>query len=166
MVRYITIEELKNDGFINANIENEYLYSAIDESQLIYLKELLGDKLYSAMDDKVEHETLDGKYLILMNEYIKPYLKYKVLSVLCVPLTFKLRNAGVVSQFSNEISTTNVNDTKYIESFYNQKADFFANRLTKYLVLNKKDIKEYKYCCKEVTNPNDIHTICGIYLGN
>ena len=38
MTRLITIEELKQDGFINRNLEEEYLYSAIDESQDIFLR--------------------------------------------------------------------------------------------------------------------------------
>ena len=30
MTRLITIEELKSEGFVNKNLEEEYLFSAID----------------------------------------------------------------------------------------------------------------------------------------
>lgn len=165
MTRFISIEELKQDGFINKNLEEEYLFTAIDEAQLIWLKEILGDKLYDTLEAMKQANTLSGIYGELMNDYIKIYLKYKVCSLLCVPLNFKLRNAGVVTQYSNEMNSSNLEDTKFIESFYSGKADFFANRLTRFLELNKKDIPEYKWCCKEVTNPNGNHPVCSIYLG-
>lgn len=165
MTRLITTEELKTDGFINHNLEEEYLYTAIDEAQDVWLRETLGDALLEKLEELVEAEHITGIYETLLEGYVKIYLKYKVLSLLCVPLTFKLRNAGVVSQYSSEINTTTLEDTKYLEGYYEQKADFFRNRLTTYLEKNKKDIPEYKYCCKQVTNPDTVHPVCSIYLG-
>lgn len=163
MVRLINTTELKTNGFINSNLEDEYLYSAIDEAQDIFLREILGDSLYETIQDKVNHETISGDYQTLYESYIKIYLKYKVLALLCVPLTFKLRNAGVVSQFSNEINTTSLDDTKYIQNYYEGKADFYANRMTKWL--EKGDIEEYKCSCDNVTDPVSKHPVCSIYLG-
>lgn len=163
MVRLISTTELKTDGFVNNNLEEEYLYSAIDEAQDIFLREILGDSLYEAMEDKVNNQTLSDEYLTLYTNHIKIYLKYKVLSLLCVPLTFKLRNAGVVSQYSNEIQTTTLEDTKYLEGFYAQKADFYANRMTKFL--EKSGISEYSCSCDNITEPNSKHPVCSIYLG-
>ncbi len=164
--RLITTEELKTDGFINANFENEYLLPAIDEAQDVWLRETLGDALLEKLEELVEAEQIEGTvYEKLLEGYVKIYLKYKVLSLLCVPVTFKMRNAGIVSQYSGEISTTNLEDTKYLEGYYEQKADFFRNRLTTYLEKNKKDIPEYKWCCRQVTNPDPVHPVCSIYLG-
>lgn len=165
MVRLITNEQLKADGFINKNLEDEYLNTAVEEAQLVWLKEILGDNLYNTLEAMVEAETITGIYEELLDEYIVVYLKYKVCSLLAVPLNFKLRNAGVVTQYSPEMNTSSLEDTKFIEEFYSNKADFFANRLSKFLLLNKKDIPEYKYCCKQVTNPNETHPTCSIYLG-
>lgn len=164
--RLITTDELKTDGFVNHNMEDEYLYTAIDEAQDVWLRETLGDALLEKLEELVEAEQIEGTiYEVLLEKYVKIYLKYKVLSLLCVPLTFKLRNAGVVSQYSGEISTTGIEDTKYLEGYYEQKADFFRNRLTTYLEKNKNDITEYKWCCKQVTNPDPVHPACTIYLG-
>lgn len=161
MTRLITIEELKSNGFVNENLEDEYLFSAIDESQNIYLREILGDKLY----DKMCSTPLEGIYLTILNDYIKYYLKYKVLSVIVIPLNFKIRNMGVTNQYGPEVSTTTLQDTTFIENYYAGKADFYANRLTNFLVKNRNDIPEYKYCCKQITNPNEKHPNCSIYLG-
>ena len=164
MTRLITVEELKADGFINQNLENEYLYSAIDEAQDIFLREIIGDSLYETLQNKLSEANIDGVYQTLLDIYVKIYLKYKVLSLLCVPLNFKLRNIGIAQQFSNEVNTTSLEDTKYIQNYYEGKADFYANRLTKFLQTN--DIPEYKCSCNQITEPNELHPVSSIYLGN
>ena len=164
MTRLITVEELKQDGFINQNLENEYLYSAIDEAQGIFLREIIGDSLYETLQNKLSEANIDGVYQTLLDIYVKIYLKYKVLALLCVPLNFKIRNIGIAQQFSNEVNTTSLEDTKYIQNYYEGKADFYANRLTKFLQTN--DIPEYKCSCNQITEPNDLHPVSSIYLGN
>lgn len=164
MTRLITVEELKADGFINQNLENEYLYSAIDEAQGIFLREIIGDSLYETLQTKLSEANIDGVYQTLLDIYVKIYLKYKVLALLCVPLNFKIRNIGIAQQFSNEVNTTSLEDTKYIQNYYEGKADFYANRLTKFLQTN--DIPEYKCSSNQITEPNELHPVSSIYLGN
>ena len=164
MTRLITVEELKQDGFINQNLENEYLYSAIDEAQGIFLREIIGDSLYETLQNKLSEANIDGVYQVLLDLYVKIYLKYKVVSLLCVPLNFKIRNIGIAQQFSNEVNTTSLEDTKYIQNYYEGKADFYANRLTKFLQTN--DIPEYKCSSNQITEPNELHPVSSIYLGN
>ena len=164
MERLITVEELKQDGFVNQNLENEYLYSAIDEAQGIFLREIIGDSLYETLQNKLSEVNINGVYQTLLDSYVKIYLKYKVLALLCVPLNFKIRNIGIAQQFSNEVNTTSLEDTKYIQNYYEGKADFYANRLTKFLQTN--DIPEYKCSCNQITEPNELHPVSSIYLGN
>ena len=165
MTRLITIEELKQDGFINRNLEDEYLYSAIGESQDIFLREIVGDNLYQTLQNMVQSNSVEGIYQTLLDSYIKFYLKYKILALLCVPLNFKIRNIGIAQQFSNEVNTTSLEDTKYLQNYWESKADFYANRLTKFLIQNSKNIPEYKCSCSEITSPNEKHPVCSIYLG-
>ena len=164
MTRFITVEELKQDGFVNQNLENEYLYSAIDEAQGIFLREIIGDSLYETLQNKLSEVNINGVYQTLLDSYVKIYLKYKVLALLCVPLNFKIRNIGIAQQFSNEVNTTSLEDTKYIQNYYESKADFYANRLTKFLQTN--DIPEYKCSSNQITEPNELHPVSSIYLGN
>ena len=163
MVRLITIEELKQDGFINRNLEDEYLYSAMDESQDIFLREIVGDNLYNKLQELVQSNSVEGVYQTLLDSYIKFYLKYKILALLCVPLNFKIRNIGIAQQFSNEVNTTSLEDTKYLQNYWETKADFYANRLTKFLQTNH--IPEYSYSCNQITEPNNNHSNCSFYLG-
>ena len=164
MTYFITVEELKQTTF-NANLDNEYIVPALEEAQSIYLREILGDLLYGSIENKIDSETLGGKYLTLVNQYIKPYLTYKVQSVIVIPLNNKTRNAGVINQYDQGFNTTTMKDTAYLAEHYDSRAEFYANRLTTYLQKNAADFPEYGYSDDNVTQPATSQNVTGIYLG-
>lgn len=164
MTNIITIDELKNSVF-NANVDDEYIQPALTEAQSIYLREILGDSLLNAVINKINDGTLAGHYQILVNDYIKPYLTYVVQSLIVVPINFKIRNAGIVSQFDNGFSTSTMKDTQYLKDYYDGKAEFYGNRLTEYLKKNASDIVEYRLSASNVTNPTTSQNVTNIFLG-
>lgn len=164
MANFISPDELRN-SVLNANVETEYIQPAIDEAQGIYLREILGDRLYNALVNKIESETLDGKYLTLVENYIKPYLTYMVQSLIVIPVNYKIRNAGVVNQYDNGFSTTDMKDTQYVKEYYDTKAQFYGNRMTEFLQKNSADIPEYGYSESNITQPTTSQNVTGIYLG-
>lgn len=164
MTYFITIEELKQTTF-NANLDNEYIAPALEEAQSIYLREIIGDLLYNSITNKIDDETLSGKYLTLVNQYIKPYLTYKVQSVIVIPLNNKTRNAGVINQYDQGFNTSTMKDTAYLADYYNSRAEFYANRLTTYLQKNSTDFPEYGYSDDNITQPTESQNVTTIYLG-
>ena len=161
---FITVEELKQTTF-NANLDNEYIAPALEEAQSIYLREIIGDLLYTTITNKIDDETLSGKYLTLVNQYIKPYLTYKVQSVIVIPLNNKTRNAGVINQYDQGFNTSTMKDTAYLADYYNSRAEFYANRLTTYLQKNSVDFPEYGYSDDNITQPTESQNVTTIYLG-
>lgn len=164
MTYFITIEELKQATF-NANLDNEYIAPALEEAQSIYLREIIGDLLYNSITNKIDSETLSGKYLTLVDQYIKPYLTYKVQSVIVIPLNNKTRNAGVIQQYDQGFNTSTMKDTAYLADYYNSRAEFYANRLTTYLQKNTADFPEYGYSDDNITQPTETQNVTTIYLG-
>ena len=164
MTYFITIEELKQTTF-NANLDNEYIAPALEEAQSIYLREIIGDLLYNSITNKIDSETLSGKYLTLVDQYIKPYLTYKVQSVIVIPLNNKIRNSGVIQQYDQGFNTSTMKDTAYLADYYNSRAEFYANRLTTYLQKNATDFPEYGYSDDNITQPTETQNVTTIYLG-
>lgn len=160
----ITPEELKNT-VLNANVDDEYINPAINEAEDIYLREILGDKLYNTVLNAVGGESIAEPYLTLVNTYIKPYLTYMVKSLLCVEVQYKIRNAGIVSQYDNGFTTSNVKDTAYLKEYYDSKAQFYGNRLTVYLQNNSSDFPDYDYDDDNVTQPTISQNVTTLYLG-
>ena len=164
MTYFITIEELKQTTF-NTNLDNEYIAPALEEAQSIYLREIIGDLLYNSITNKIDSETLSDKYLTLVNQYIKPYLTYKVQSVIVIPLNNKTRNAGIINQYDQGFNTSTMKDTAYLADHYNSRAEFYANRLTTYLQKNAADFPEYGYSDDNITQPTETQNVTTIYLG-
>lgn len=162
----LTPDELKANGFLNANVDNEYVVPAIEEAQLVWLRETIGDTLLEKLEELVDAEQIEGTvYDKLLEGYVKYYLKYKTLGILCMSVNFKVRNAGLIQQYGNEMNSVGIEETKYFANYIESKADFFRNRLTTYLEKNKKEIPEYKYSCNQITQPEESHPSCTIYLG-
>ena len=160
----ITPEELKNT-VLNANVDDEYINPAINEAEDIYLREILGDKLYNTVLNAVGGESIPEPYLTLVNTYIKPYLTYMVQSLICIPVQYKIRNAGIVSQYDQGFTTSNVKDTAYLKEYYDSKAQFYGNRLTVYLQKNSDSFPDYDYDDENVTQPTISQNVTTLYLG-
>ena len=164
MTYFITVQELKQTTF-NSNLDDEYIIPALEEAQSIFLREIIGDLLYTSITNKIDDETLSGKYLTLVDQYIKPYLTYKVQSVIVIPLNNKTRNAGIINQYDQGFNTSTMKDTAYLADHYNSRAEFYANRLTTYLQKNTADFPEYGYSDDNITQPTDTQNVTTIYLG-
>lgn len=139
MIDLITIQELKDSGLIDKNVLDSYLLPAIQLSQDQGLQFILGSTLYKQLrnEDVVDEELMT---------YIKPYLLYKTVAELQIILNYKQRNAGTV--YANDVNygTIPVETIQHLAKYYDDKAQFYANQLTKYLnsttYLKKDDLKD------------------------
>lgn len=150
---------------VNANLDDLYLQNAINEAEDVYLREILGDLLYNTIINKINNQTLNGKYLTLVDNYIKIYLQYKVQALLVPQVAFKIRNSGILSQYDQGFNTTSVKDTMYVQEQYDSKSEFYANRLTTYLQKNSADFPEYGYSDDNITQPTETQNVTTIFLG-
>ena len=166
MTYFISIDEIKQNKVINANVDEEYIEPALKEAQDIYLREILGDSLYTAIEERINENTLADKYATLVEQYIKPYLENRMLSSLVIPISMKIRNAGVIQQFDQGFNTSNVKDVAYLADYHKGKVEFYGNRLTAYLSKNASDFPEWVVSSENITNPTVSQTVGTIYLGN
>lgn len=166
MVLFLSSERLKAD-FANQNLADEYIRSATITSQN-YLRELVGDCLYEALEGMVENDGVEGIYKTLLDDFIVPYLEFSVMGEMCVPTSFKQGNIGLYQNFDQNANSTELPTIKYVEAYWKQRAEFYRNRLVKYLDKNADDVPEWKDCCNcgVITAPsrNNI-TRTGIWLG-
>ena len=143
-VYLISDEILKSETIINDNTGSEYIRPAIETSQDIYLQQLIGTELLDRLYNDVENNTLTEDYKILIDDYITNFLKYKVLSEIVIPLSYKYRNVGVVQTNGNNIASTTLRDAQLVQNHYEIRATFYANRMTAYLNANANKYPEYK----------------------
>ncbi len=167
MVFFLSSERLKSD-LLNDSVSDEYIRSATIIAQRD-LRELLGDCLYEALEAKVDNDELEGTiYKELLDGFIVPWLEFKAMGELCVLTSFKVGNIGVFTNYDQNANQNELNTVKYIENYWASKAEYYRNRLVKFLDKNADEVPEWKDCCNcsAITSPSHNNVVrTGIYLG-
>ena len=166
----ISEKTLKENSVINNNVDSMYILPAIQYSQDEGLQLLIGTKLYEKLMELVETGAITNPenkhYKLLLDEYVTPYLINKVTAEIQIPLSWKLRNQGVVVQNGEHTYVPSIRDVQYVVQNYENKANFYGNRMSDYLIANIKLFPEYhnkSNCSGILGNKNSYNT--GIYLG-
>lgn len=170
MARVLLISEqtLKKNSVVNNNVDGMYILPAIEYAQDAGLQPLLGTKLYNKLMSLVEDGSIMTSidYKFLLDEYIAPYLINKVTADIQIPLAFKLRNQGVVQNTSENTYVPSLKDMQYVAQSYENKANFYGNRLSDYLRANRSKYPEYCSIDSCADMPSDSGAYkTGIYLG-
>lgn len=164
----ISTATMKKNSVVNNNVDDMYLLPSIEIAQDAGLQPLLGTKLYNKLMDLVEDSSITGatEYKYLLDEYITPYLINKATADIIIPLSYKMRNQGVVQQTSEYTYSPSLKDTQYVIQNYENKANFYGNRLSDYLKANRKKFPEYCSVDSSADMPSDSGAYkTGIYLG-
>lgn len=170
MARVFLISEatMKKNSVVNNNVDGMYLLPAIEFAQDAGLQPIIGTKLYNKLMDLVEDGSIvqAPDYKSLLDEYITPYLVNKVTADIQIPLSFKLRNQGVVQQTDANTYVPSMKDIQYVKQDYENKANFYSNRLSDYLRANRSKYPEYCSVdsCADMPSNKDAYNT-GIFLG-
>ena len=135
---------LKNETILSDNLGAEYIGPAIETSQDIYLQQAIGTMLLDKLYDIVTNNTVEEPYKTLLDDYIAPYLKYKVLAEITIPLAYKYRNAGVVQSTGDHYQQSTLRDATMVQNHYETRATFYHQRLSQYLNANSNLFPEYR----------------------
>ena len=164
-VLLLSEQRLKEDSLINNNVDSMYIFPAIQTAQEIGLQPLLGTKLYNKLLEVVENGG-DEQYFDLLDSYVIPYLEMKVMADIQIPLAYKIRNAGLVQNTSENTTLPTLQETQYIVEYYENKASFYANRMSDFLIANSNSYPEYNSCDSIADmHSNRMSYNTGIYLG-
>lgn len=164
----VSTKTLKENSVINNNVDDMYVLPAIEYAMDAGLQPIIGTKLYNRLMDMVEDGTIENNedYKYLLDEYITPFLLNKVTAEIQIPLAFKLRNQGVVQQTGENTYVPSLKDMQYVTQNYENKANFYSNRLSDYLKANRKKYPEYCSVDSSADMPSNKNAYnTGLYLG-
>ena len=149
----IYAKELKNNGTIlYGNIDDNYLSSTIVTCQEVYLEQITGTALYhklqmlvynqiTGQEDRI-YDPGNEDYRELLEEMVKPYLKARATVDILYPVSYKIRNMGVMKSSDTNLQNADMSDIKYLEKQYLTYVAEYEQRLSKYLCANKEKFEE------------------------
>ena len=149
----ISVKELKSNGTLfSNNVDDGYLNSTIITCQEVYLEQVTGTALYHKLQMLVYNQITgqeDGiyapgneDYRELLEEMVKPYLKARATVDILYPVSYKIRNMGVMKSSDTNLQNADMSDIKYLEKQYLTYVAEYEQRLSKYLCANKEKFEE------------------------
>lgn len=169
-VLLITPDDIRQETTVSDNMEDALIAPSIRDAQLSGLMPLTGERLFDALCSKVEDGTIDDEgneaYKDLIDKYIHIYLLYKVQASLTFEMFARTHNAGVVQYSDPSYMQVPIAENKYSVAHYENKADYYAGRLTDYLHAHHADYPEFtSRSCGEMPHDDNARYNCGIALG-
>jgi hypothetical protein len=102
----ITAEDVRTITPVRGSVDNDYINPAIQRAQDLRLAYIIGSALLRKLQDVVNGgEDQDGRYINLINAFIKPYLAWVTAYNLIPDIAFQIGQAGVFTAVTNQGSS-------------------------------------------------------------
>lgn len=166
----ISEDFIKTHSALSDNYFGKYLTPSIVEAQDMGLQMVIGSCLYNKLLSLVGDESIKlpeyAAYKGLLDDYIQPYLLYRVLSQTIIYANVKLANIGTVITNDEHIVNLSQKDIDLITQDMRNKCAFYQRRLGNYLLDNKELFSELNECtCREIKANLTSAEKTGIWLG-
>jgi len=131
----LSVTILKERTAIHTNIDEKLLYPEIKAAEDIYIHPILGTALYNKLiSDITNTGTTTGAYKTLLDDYILDALINYVLAELPEAISFQFWNKGVLRKGGDTTETPTMAELVDIANKYRIRAEWYAQRLSKYLL--------------------------------
>ena len=142
-VLFIGETYLKENSNIDENVDVKEIIPSIADAQEMHLLPTLGSALYEDLKTKVDAGTTNAAEDTLISDYIAPMLVKFVQMELSTDLLYKYRDKGVMKKSSENSSAASYTDMRYLMDRWDNKAQFYKQRLVDYLCGNTATFPAY-----------------------
>lgn len=151
--------ELAKKSILGGNIDIDLWIPAVEDAQRSKLEEVLGETLFNKIDTDFGNDDLDGLYLILFNDYIKPFLIRQSAVEYLSTGAYKVDGNGIFKSQAENTVAADKTEVDYLVKNYRLKAEMYQERLERWLVLNQ--LPEYNSSENTIIPPNNNGSVLG-----
>lgn len=130
---FISVKTIKERTGLHANVDEKLVLPEILTAQDMYILPALGTGLYNRLQDGIDDSNLTADETDLLDTYITNCLVYYVMSELPMGLSYQFYNKGVVRKTSENTDMPSAQDMIDVANRYKARAEFYKQRLVKYL---------------------------------
>lgn len=154
----VSPNKVKESGKLNVNVDDRAIAASIRTAQNVYLVDVIGSELVEKLQELVFNKiegasanTIDSEeniaYKTLLDEYVVEALQEKTVIDLCIRISYKVRNMGVVKNSDTNVNASDIDDIKYIQNYLETEYNHTLNRMAEFLCNNKEAFPESKFDC-------------------
>jgi hypothetical protein len=127
---------LKQRSILQDNVDMKVVTPAIVDVQEEYILPLLGTALYNDLLEQVRTSTLTTAYRTLLDDYITRVMIWYCRFELPMDMNYKYFNKSVGVQNADNMNPATIEEMQYILNRARNKAEWYAERCTKFLLSN------------------------------
>jgi hypothetical protein len=140
---FISENNLKDNAFINENVSLIKLRPTIVMCQEMYIQQIIGSDLFKEISDQIINDDLTQTNEDLLKDYIQPALTWWVMAEAPMILAFRYDNMNVQRGISENAQIASMSELKDQMDFFRNKAEWYSERLTRFLITNESDFPAY-----------------------
>lgn len=139
---------------LSGNVDQDEYIQYIKIAQDVHGQNYLGTTLLAKLENDVLNGSLTGKYLELVNKYIKPMLIHFTMVEYLPFSAVTIANKGVYKHGSEDSQNVDKNEVDSLTAKERQTAEFYAQRFVKYMCENNHLFPEYTEVQGSGMNPD------------
>lgn len=140
---FISVQGIKDRTGLHANVDEKLVLPEIKTAQDMYILPTLGSTLYNRLQAGITANNLNANEVILLNNYIADCLIYYVMSELPMGLSYQFYNKGLLRKSGDNTENPSMQDMIDVANRYRTRAEFYKQRVIKYLRQNNTLYPEY-----------------------
>lgn len=141
-IYFVTDTLLKNTTNLGANVDVRDFQPFIRTASDMYAQALLGTYFYNELLTKYNAQTLSANETTLVQK-VQQVICWRATADIAYSQSRKITNKGVQRESGENSEGVELNELSFGMRHYNQKAEFWTNRVIKYLLENKSLFSAY-----------------------
>jgi hypothetical protein len=133
---FVTERYLKDNTTISNNCDVKDVLINVRPVADMYSRSVLGTYFYNDLLTKYNNQTLTPDEAALVSN-IQPTIAWKAASESVISLSYQLKNKGIQTQSGDFSSNGEYKEIMFLVHHYSDRADFYLQRLSDYLIENK-----------------------------
>lgn len=142
-VLWITEDYIKDNTILNENVDWRLVQPILIMVQDQYIHPVLGTPLFDEIADEIYAGTVSANNQTLLNLYVRKTIMWYLMSELAPILKYRMRNKGVMTSNSENSQPANLEEIQKLQADFKNKAEWYAERTTKFLRENESDYPNY-----------------------
>lgn len=143
MIYFVTPKWIKENTPIADNVDDKSIVPLIKSTADMWVRAYIGTYFYNDLLTKYNAQTLNADETVLVANYIKYIIGWRVCAEFAIDEAYKLTNKGPQTQSGDYSSNPEFKAITFVHHHYADMSSFYQNNITQYLIDNKNLFPEY-----------------------
>ena len=140
----MTADYYKRNSVVNLNVDDSLINPQIIKAQNLNIERVLGSDLFNLLLSEVEAQSVSARMVTLLEDYIQPALVEWVTYAGLLYFNYKVTNKAVLKKSSDNSEASDLNEVNYLRQDVRDDAEYYTDRLVKFLCANDTVYPEYE----------------------